>query len=61
MKPIAMICSVLLMAVALAHAARLLMGIPMTVGSVDIPMWPSVLGVIVPGALSILLWRENSA
>ena len=61
MKPVAMMCSLLLLAVAVAHAARILMGVPMTVGSVDVPMWPSVVGVLVPGGLAVLLWRENRA
>ncbi len=28
-------------------------------GRAEIPMWASVLGVVVPGALALWLWREE--
>ena len=59
MKPIATITTVLLTAVAAAHALRLVFGVELTVGSSTMPMWVSVVGTVVPGALAVLLWREN--
>ena len=61
MKPATTLSAILLMIVALAHAARVLAGIPMTVGTVTIPMWPSVVGTLVPAVLSVMLWRERTA
>jgi len=29
------------------------------VGSTAMPMWVSVVGALVPGALAVLLWRES--
>jgi len=59
MKPIATITIVLLTAVAAAHALRLVFGVELTVGSTAMPMWVSVVGALVPGALAMLLWRES--
>lgn len=59
MKPIATITMILLATVAVAHALRLMLAVEMTVGSTVIPMWPSVVGALVPGALAVLLWRES--
>lgn len=59
MKPIATITIVLLTVVAAAHALRLVFGVELVVGSTAMPMWVSVVGAVVPGALAVLLWREN--
>ena len=59
MKPIATITIILLTAVAAAHALRLVFGVGLTVGSTAMPMWVSVFGAVVPGALALLLWREG--
>jgi len=59
MRPIASITVVLLAAVALAHAARVAFGVELIVGTSVIPMWPSVLGTLVPGGLAFLLWKES--
>lgn len=59
MKPIATITIVLLTAVAAAHALRLVFGVELIVGSTVMPMWVSVVGALVPGALAVLLWRES--
>jgi hypothetical protein len=59
MKPIATITIVLLTAVAAAHAFRLVLALEVTVGATVIPMWVSVVGAAVPGALAVMLWRES--
>jgi hypothetical protein len=59
MKPVITITIILLTTVAAAHALRLVFGVEMTVGATDIPMWVSVVGAVVPGALAVLLWRES--
>lgn len=47
--------------VAIAHLLRLLGGIDVTVGDWSVPQWVSVLGVIVPVAISGLLWNESKS
>ena len=59
MKPFTKIAAVLLAIVALLHLARVLLQNAVTVDDVSIPMWVSILGFIVPGILSIGLWRES--
>ncbi len=61
MRPIATIAVILLTAVAAAHALRLVFGVELTVGSTVMPMWASVVGAVVPGALAVLLWKEGRA
>ena len=66
MKPISKIASILLALVALAHLARVILDIHVEVFSVSIwvgfiriPMWVSIVGIVVPTLLSIGLWRES--
>lgn len=46
--------------VATAHLLRLIFGVSVTVGGWSVPGWLSVFGVIVPGVLSLGLWREGT-
>ena len=57
MKP-TLIAAIILAAIGLLHLLRLLFGWVLIVGDLVIPMWPSVLVVLVFGLLSVLLWRE---
>lgn len=59
MKTGSMLAMVLFVLVALAHAARLSLGMRVTVDGTDIPMAVSVLGVLIPLALAVMLWREG--
>lgn len=45
--------------VAIAHLLRLVGGIEVTVGNWSVPQWVSLPGVIVPGLISTLLWKES--
>jgi hypothetical protein len=45
--------------VAVAHLLRLVYAVDLSIGSWNAPMWVSVLGVIGPGVIAILLWRES--
>jgi membrane protein CcdC involved in cytochrome C biogenesis len=45
--------------VAIGHLLRLIIGIPMTVGEWGVPQWISVFGVIAPGVIAYLLWKES--
>jgi len=58
MRPGVTIGIVVFVFMALAHALRLAFGLPVTVGSVAIPSWASVVAVVVALALAWLLSRE---
>jgi hypothetical protein len=59
MKPAIVLSSVLLGVIALAHLLRLVLGFPILVAGYEIPMWASVIGMVVPAALAAALWRES--
>ena len=45
--------------VALAHVARLVLHVPLLVGSTSIPMWVSWVGLLVAGGLSLWGFRTR--
>jgi len=45
--------------VALAHLVRLIDRTEVLVGTMVLPLWASVLGVVVPGVIAWLLWKES--
>ena len=45
--------------VALAHAARLALDVPVTIGSTPMAMWISWLGLLVAGGLSVWGFRAS--
>jgi len=51
---------ILLLVVALLHLLRLTSQVEVLVGGTVVPRWISVIGVIIPIALAVGLWRENS-
>jgi hypothetical protein len=57
-RPFAKVASGVLMVVALAHAVRFALQLPVTVASVVVPPWLSLPAAIGSGALAVLLWRE---
>lgn len=59
MKTGSVLAIALFVLVALAHLLRLLTGMPVTAGDWNVPQWVSLLGVIVPGAVAALLYRES--
>jgi hypothetical protein len=59
MKPVTTIVAILLMAVSIAHLLRLILQVDIVANRVNIPIWVSILGCIVPAALAFMLWREN--
>ena len=59
MKPFTKIASIILALVGLLHLVRVILNMPVIVGNLEIPMWVSIVGFIVPFLLSIGLWRES--
>lgn len=45
--------------VAIAHLLRVIFGTSLIIGTWSAPMWTSILGVIGPGAIAWMLWRES--
>ena len=58
MKPFSTIAAVVLALVALLHLLRLFYGWQVTFAGWVVPLWLSVVGLIVAGGLSALVWRE---
>jgi hypothetical protein len=58
MKPFTAAAAVVLGIVALAHLYRLVQPFDVTVSGTAVPQWASIVGVIVAGGLSLMLWRE---
>lgn len=46
--------------VAAVHLARLVLGVSVTVDDWLVPQWTSVLGLVVPGLIAWMLWREST-
>lgn len=61
MKPATTLATILFALVSLAHVLRLAFKAEVTVGGTAIPMWVSVVGLLVAGGLALALWRENRA
>jgi hypothetical protein len=59
MKKFTKIASFIFGVVAVAHLVRLFVQFQVMIGSHIIPMWVSVLGIIVAGTLSYGLWKES--
>jgi hypothetical protein len=47
--------------VAIAHLLRLVLRVEVVAGGVVVPLWVSLVGFVVPGALAAALWRESRA
>jgi len=59
MKTGSLLATIVFVLVALAHLLRLLTQSEITVNGMPLPLWVSVLGVIVPGGIALLLIRER--
>ena len=46
--------------ICIAHIVRLLQHLPVTVGTFEVPQWPSLAGAIVSGALSLWMWSLSA-
>jgi hypothetical protein len=57
-KPVTVIAAIIFLIVALAHAFRLVRHFALHIGSHEIPMWVSWVGLIVPLLLAWGLLRE---
>jgi len=60
-KPVSAAVILLLILISLMHVLRLVLHISVTVGGIDIPMWVSIFGVVIPAVLAMLLRRERES
>jgi membrane protein implicated in regulation of membrane protease activity len=59
MKPVATIVAILLMAISIAHLLRLILQVNIVANGVNVPIWLSIVGCVIPAVLAFMLWREN--
>jgi len=58
MKPFTTIAVLIFSLVAIAHLLRLYFHWEVTVNGLIVPLWVSMAGFIIAGALAVMLWRE---
>jgi hypothetical protein len=59
MKSASKLAALVFSLVAIGHLARLLWRVPVTIGRYDVPLWFSVVGVLIASALALALSRER--
>jgi hypothetical protein len=59
MKVSTILTMIFLLLISMAHLLRLVFQVPITVNTIEIPMWMSVPACIVSAALAIWLWRDS--
>jgi len=57
-RPFTWVAIVFLALVCLIHLVRVAMGVVVTVGSTEVPVWMSIPGALFTGVLALLVWRE---
>jgi len=57
-KPFTTIAIVIFSLVAVLHVLRLIFGWEAVINGLVMPMWVSVVGIIVAGGLAVMVWRE---
>jgi hypothetical protein len=58
-KPFTTVTVIALALVAIGHALRLIFGLSVSLGGAEVPMWVSVVALVVAAALAVGTWREN--
>ncbi len=58
MKSFTSLAIAIFILIAVVHLLRLILAWEVTVNSVVIPMWVSLMGLLIAGALAYFLWRE---
>jgi len=59
MKPVTTIVLILLIVISIAHLLRLILQVNVVANGVNIPVWLSILGCIIPAILAFMLYREH--
>ncbi len=59
MRPVTTIVVILLLIISFAQLLRLFFQVEVIAAGINVPVWLSVFGFIIPALLAFLLWREN--
>lgn len=59
MRFASLIAAVLLGLISVGHLLRLIFGVEMVIEGVTLPHWASIPGFIIPGAIALLLVRQE--
>ena len=59
MKPFTTLAAIFLALIALVHLYRLVRPFEVVVAGNVLPLWFSIVGAVVAGVLSLMLWRES--
>jgi hypothetical protein len=59
MNPFTKLASAVFAVIALVHLYRIVRPFEVTVAGSAIPQWVSVVGLVIAGVLSLMLWRES--
>ena len=58
--PASLVASIFLVIIALAQLCRVIFGITVVAGGVEIPLWPSVIAFVVLASLVVWLLKERN-
>jgi hypothetical protein len=58
-KPFTYIAVLVFALIAIVHVLRLVFGWEVTLNAAVVPMWVSVIGLLIAGALAVALWWES--
>lgn len=58
-RPFTRIAALIFAVIALIHVYRLFTDFQVVLGSHTIPMWVSYVGILIPGLLAVMLYRES--
>ena len=59
MKPFTVFAAVVFFIIAVAHLMRIILHVPIVVGTITIPLWPSMVAFVILLILGIMLLREG--
>ncbi len=59
MKPFTLCAAIVFFIIAVAHLIRVILQVPVVVGTITIPMWPSMVAFVILLILGIMLLRED--
>lgn len=60
MKPATTIVMIIMIIVSIAHLLRIIFQVKIMANDMNIPIWASIPGFILPTILAAMMWRENN-
>ena len=59
MNPVTIFAAVVFFIISVAHLIRVILQVPVVVGTITIPLWPSIVAFVILLILGIMLLREG--